>query len=175
MRYVKIPMDRIPVLVGTDGEVKDQIEREGVTLAIDSKTGDVRIYADSSLKELNAENVVRLVGRGFSPEHALLLMNEDYYFTLYDLRDWVGKKPHQIRRVAGRIIGRNGKSRRVIEDLTDTHISVYGHTVGIIGRIGELQAAQQAIEMLLEGSAHPSVYRFLEKNRKRRKMEEFGL
>jgi len=80
-----------------------------------------------------------------------------------------------VKRVAGRIIGKEGKSRRVIEDLTDAHLSVYGYTIGIIGRIDELQAARRAIEMLLEGASHPSVYRFLEKEKKRRKLKEFGL
>lgn len=175
MRYVKIPMERIAVLVGKDGSVKKRIEKRNITLDIDSATGDIQIRADDSLQELAAENVVRAIGRGFSPENAFLLFNEDYYFELFDIRDWVGKKPGQVKRVAGRIIGRNGKSRRVIEELTDTRLSVYGHTIGIIGRAEELQSARRAIEMLLEGASHPSVYRFLEKEKKRRKLKEFGL
>lgn len=175
MRYVKIPMERIAVLVGKNGIVKKRIEKKNVTLDIDSTTGDIKISAEDSLQELTAENVVRAIGRGFSPENAFLLFNDEYYFELFDIRDWVGKKPGQVKRVAGRIIGKEGKSRRVIEDLTDAHLSVYGHTIEIIGRIDELQAARRAIEMLLEGASHPSVYRFLEKERKRRKLKEFGL
>jgi ribosomal RNA assembly protein len=167
-------MDRVAVLVGKDGEVKKEVECKGVTLNINSKTGDVDIYAENPLLELNTENVVRMIGRGFSPDYAFLLFNEDYYFELFDIRDWVGKKPIQVKRVAGRIIGKDGKSRRVIEELTDTHICVQGHTIGIIGRVEELKSARQAVEMLLDGSAHPSVYRFLEKEKRRRKIEEFG-
>ena len=174
MRFVKIPMDRIAVLVGKDGEVKKDMGRRGVVLDVNSKTGDVKISSQHPLLELNAENVVRMIGRGFSPDYAFLLFNEDYYFELFDIRDWVGKKPIQVKRVAGRIIGKNGKSRRVIEELSDTHVCVHGHTIGIIGRVEELHSARQAIEMLLDGSSHPSVYRFLEKEKRRRKLEEFG-
>lgn len=173
MRYVKIPMDRVAVLVGTDGEIKKEVERKGVTLDVDSKTGDVKISAENPILELNAENVIRMIGRGFSPDYAFLLFNEDYYFELFDIRDWVGKKPTQVKRVAGRIIGKDGKARRVIEELTDTIICVHGHTIGIIGRIEELQSARKAVEMLLDGTSHASVYRFLEKEKRRRRSKEF--
>lgn len=175
MRYVKIPMDRVAVLIGKNGEVKEKIEKHGVKLEIDSSTGDVKIIGEDSLKELEAENVVRAIGRGFSPDKALLLFNEDYYFELIDMKDFVGKKPSHIKRIAGRVIGKNGKTRRIIEEITGAYVVVYGHTVGIIGKIDEIETARQAIEMLLEGANHSTVYRFLEKERRRKKMEEFGL
>ncbi|HDN95544.1 MAG: RNA-processing protein [Thermoplasmata archaeon] len=174
MRYIKIPKERVAVLIGKNGEVKEKIEKYGVKLEIDSATGDVKISGDDSFKEYIAENVVRAIGRGFSPDKALLLFKEDYYFELLDMRDWVGKKPEQVKRIAGRIIGKNGKARRIIEELTGAYISVYGHTVGIIGRIDEVQTARQAIEMLLEGANHSTVYRFLEKERRMKKLQEFG-
>ena len=175
MRYVKIPMERVAVLIGKNGEVKEKIEQHGVKLEIDSSTGDVKIEGDDSLREMEAENVVRAIARGFSPDKALLLFNDEYYFELLDMRDWVGKKKEHVKRIAGRIIGKEGKARRLIEEMTGAYISVYGHTVAIIGRIDELQMAKQAIEMLLEGANHSTVYRFLEKERQKKKLQEFGL
>ncbi len=175
MRYVKIPKDRVAILIGREGKTKEKIEEYGVNLEIDSSTGDVKIVADESIKEMDAENVVRAIGRGFSPEKALLLFRDDYYFELLDIRDWSGKKPHHVKRVAGRIIGKEGKARKYIEEITGAYISVYGHTVAIIGKIEELEMAKRAIEMLLEGASHQTVYRFMEKERKRRKLEEFGI
>lgn len=175
MRYVRIPMERIAVLIGKNGEVKEKIEQYGVKLEIDSSTGDVKIEGENSLREMEAENVVRAIARGFSPDKALLLFNDEYYFELLDMRDWVGKKKEHVKRIAGRIIGKEGKARRLIEEMTGAYISVYGHTVAIIGRIDELQMAKQAIEMLLEGANHSTVYRFLEKERQKKKLQEFGL
>ena len=37
-----------------------------------------------------------------------------------------------------------------------------------------MQTARQAIEMLLEGANHSTVYRFLEKERRMKKLQEFG-
>ena len=175
MRFVKIPMDRVAVLIGKNGEVKEKIEQYGVKLEIDSATGDVKIEGEDSLREMEAENVVRAIARGFSPDKALLLFNDEYYFELLDMRDWVGKKKEHVKRIAGRIIGKGGKARKLIEEMTGAFISVYGHTVAIIGRIDELQMAKQAVEMLLEGANHSTVYRFLEKERQKKKLQEFGL
>lgn len=172
MRYVKIPMERVAVLIGKNGEVKEKIESYGVELEIDSSSGEVKIKSDDSLKELEGENVVRAIGRGISPEKAMLLFNDEYYFELIDIRDWVGKKPSHIRRVAGRIIGKDGKTRKIIEETTGAYVSVQGHTVAIIGKIDEIKTAKEAIEKLLEGANHTTVYHFLEKERRKKKFEK---
>jgi len=175
MKFVKIPLDRVAVLIGKDGEIKKMIEERGVKLRVDSKTGDVTITSDDAVAEFDAHNVVKAIGRGFSPQHAMLLFDENYYFELMDIRDYVGKKTRGVHRVAGRIIGKDGKMREAIEYATDAKISVYGTTVGIIGKVGGMDVAMRAVEMLLKGSNHSTVYHFLEKERKRMKLEEFGL
>lgn len=175
MKFVKIPLERVAVLVGKDGEAKKKIEEHGVKIHVDSKTGDVTIRSDNAVAEFDAQNVVKAIGRGFSPQHAMLLFDENHYFELMDMRDYVGKKTRNIHRIAGRIIGKGGKTREAIEDATDTKISVYGTTVGVIGTVGGMDVAMKAVEMLLNGSNHSTVYHFLEKERKRMKLEEFGL
>ena len=175
MRYVRVPKERIAVLIGKNGEVKELIEKNGINIEINSSNGEVKITGKNSLDEINAENVVKAIARGFSPEKAMLLFNEDYYFELLDIREWAGKKENHIKRLAGRVIGKEGKARRVIEDISGAYVTIYGHTIGIIGRIKEMQSAKRAIEMLLDGANHSTVYHFLEKERRKRKMEEFGI
>ena len=175
MRYVKIPRDRIAVLIGKDGKTKKMLEEHGIKITVDSSTGEVKIEGEDSLKEYDGEMVVKAIARGFSPEKAILLFNDDYYFELLDIRDWAGKRSSHVKRLAGRVIGREGKARRVIEELTGASVAVYGHTVAIIGKIDEVEAAKRAIEMLLEGANHSTVYRYLEKERRKRKMQELGL
>jgi ribosomal RNA assembly protein len=85
-----------------------------------------------------------------------------------------GKSEADIKRVKGRIIGMNGKTRGIIEELTDANVAVYGHTVAIIGTMDQLQVAREAIEMLIKGSMHGTVYRFLHRKRrdlKKKKLE----
>ena len=71
-----------------------------------------------------------------------------------------------MERLKGRVIGEKGKSRRVIEELTGCHISVYGKTIGIIGEASDVHLAHQAVGMLLQGSMHKTVFQFLEKQKK---------
>ena len=72
----------------------------------------------------------------------------------------------------GRVIGANGKSRTVIEELTESNISVYGKTISIIAPIDTINDAKQATEELLGGAQHAGVYHTLEKKRRNRKMAE---
>jgi ribosomal RNA assembly protein len=170
MMYVRIPLERVGVLVGKNGEVKKRIEDGTKTsLVIDSESGDVTI--DDSKSEdpiliLKTSDMVKAIGRGFSPEKALKLISDDVFFTLMDIRDYVGKNQKHVRRVRARVIGSKGKTRRLIEELTGVSVSIYGNTVGVIGESLELNIAISAIEMILKGSEHSAVYSFLEKKRR---------
>jgi ribosomal RNA assembly protein len=170
MRFIKIPLERVGVLVGKDGEVKKKIEDEtGIVLNIDSENGDVTLDDTKSkdpLLSLKCADMIKAIGRGFSPNKAFRLLDDEVYFTLLDMRDYVGKSQKHIRRVRARVIGTKGKTRRLIEELTGVNVSIYGNTVGIIGENVEMSVAVTAIEMLLSGSEHSAVYSFLEKKRK---------
>jgi ribosomal RNA assembly protein len=76
-------------------------------------------------------------------------------------------------RIKGRIIGRDGRSRELIEEHTETFVSVYGKTVSIIGTTESVSTARRAIEMLIKGSPHSTVYRWLEKMRKELRRREY--
>lgn len=122
-----------------------------------------------------AANVVEAVARGFSPPRALKLLDEDMVLEIIDLKDYAGKSENSLERIKGRIIGLRGKSRRVIEELTKCHVSVYGKTVAIIGEPTQVRLAKDAIENLAAGSQHKSVYNMLQRERTKRKMERILL
>ena len=88
---VRIPSERIGVLIGKGGETKDIIEkRTGVKLMVDSEEGDVEIDHSHALDPSMAivvSNVVTAIGRGFSPTKALKLLENDCYLSVLDIRD----------------------------------------------------------------------------------------
>ena len=59
--------------------------------------------------------------------------------------------------------------------LIEAKLVIYGHTVGIIGGFEESDVAREAVEMILTGSEHSTVYRFLERKRHEQKMAKWGV
>ncbi len=175
---VRIPVDRIGVLIGKNGSTKARIERQtGVSIVIDSDEGEVEIdhtHAKDPSMSLAVANVITAIGRGFSPQKALKLLEDDYFLELFDIRDYVGKKREHIVRMRARVIGTHGKTRALIEELTGAHMSVYGNTVAVIGDSIQIDIARRAVDMLLSGSEHSAVYRFLEGRRAQLKIDGMG-
>jgi ribosomal RNA assembly protein len=155
---VSIPDDRKGVLIGRDGSFKAELEKMSRT-SISVNEG-VAIEGDDPLTVMRAAWVVRAVGRGFSPEKAILLLKEDYHLRIISIREESDKA---IRRLMARVIGRKGATRRILEHDTNCLISVYGKTVSIIGRAGEIPAAEEAVESLIRGRSHGYVYARLRK------------
>ena len=171
MIYVRIPRDRVGVLIGPKGKTKKQLEKaSGLRFDVDSDQNEVILHDEvegtDPLMVLKMQDIVRAVGRGFSPEHAMRLFSDDAYHEILDIHDFVGKHKQHVRRVAARIIGAEGKTRRIIEEQTACYLAIYGHTVAIIGDMEQMPTALQAVEMILRGSEHASMYRYLENKRR---------
>lgn len=165
-----IPGERVGVLIGREGGERKRIEETlGVRLFISGETGTVEITPRDENTDpvslLRARDIAIAIGRGFSPEKACLLFDEDMVLELIDLRELYGKNESDIRRVKGRIIGQEGKTRRIIEEMTRANLSIYGDTIGILGGYERVATAREAIEMILRGKQHATVYRFLRDRR----------
>jgi ribosomal RNA assembly protein len=179
--FVRIPKERVGVLVGPEGKVKQRIEEKFmVELKIESGSGGVTIMLSERARDpsllFKAKDTVTAIGRGFSPEHAFrLLRNEDEIFDFIDLRLVFGRSESDIKRVKGRVIGANGKTRKLIEELTGASMVVYGHTIGFIGTFERVDIARNAVQMLIDGSQHNTVYRYLQKKRSEFKKQRLEL
>ncbi len=164
--YLKIPVERTGVLIGEGGRTKAELERgTGTRITVDGKSGEVVIESDAGRGDpsgiLKAKDIITAIGRGFSPQRAFRLFTEGQMIEVIDLKEVLGDSRNQLLRVKGRIIGENGKTRRIIEKLTGTVVSVYGHTVSIIGEYDEILVAKEAISMLVKGAMHGAVYKYL--------------
>lgn len=179
LRSTRIPQDRIGAFVGKNGGSKKALEeRTHMKFDID-KEGEVTWNDEGEgvdpLDALRAMDVVRAIARGFSHDKAMRLFDDDdMYLESINIKEAVGDRQSQVQRARGRIIGREGKTRRIIEDLADVYVSVYGNTVSIIGNSVGLPVAKHAIGMLLSGSEHATVYHYLESQRPRLRIAEMG-
>ncbi|MCL5888601.1 MAG: KH domain-containing protein [Candidatus Thermoplasmatota archaeon] len=172
---IRIPRDRIGALVGKEGKTKSDIEEiSGCTLDIDSIDGDILVIAGENTDPLKVNvtaEVVKAIGRGFSPERALFLYNDGFQLIVISLREFARKGSNRINEIKGRIIGRQGKTRQIVEDITDCFVCVYGDTVSLIGDYISMKYAIQALQMIIEGKKQRTVYTYLESKAKELKQE----
>jgi ribosomal RNA assembly protein len=165
MQHVQVPDDRIGVLIGEGGETMREIEsRAEVRLDIDSATGSVGIESvGDPVSGMVAPDVVRAIGRGFTPESALSLLDHDLRrFDLIDLADET-RNENDLRRQKGRLIGENGRTRELMEELSGAEVVIKGSTLGVIGQPEEVETVRRAAGMILDGAPHGAVYSFLER------------
>jgi ribosomal RNA assembly protein len=179
--FVRIPKERVGVLIGPDGKVKQKIEEKFmVELQIEGDSGGVTIVLSENASDpsllFRAKDTVTAIGRGFSPEQAFrLLRKEEDVFDFIDLRAVFGRSESDIKRVKGRVIGANGKTRKLIEELTEASVVVYGHTIGFIGSFEQVDVARNAVQMLINGSQHHTVYKYLQRKRSEFKKQRLEL
>ncbi len=178
-KLVRIPTERVGVLIGRSGAVKSEIESAcSVRLDIDGKAGEVLVETSGDVEKIQpfkAVEIVTAIGRGFSPQNAMLLLRGENTLHVLDLREFGGKSKSQIERIKGRLIGEGGRARKNMESLSGAKISVYGRTVSVIGSTKSLKLAVDAVSSISSGSMHGSVYSRMESARRREKIERMQL
>lgn len=174
-----IPEERIPVVIGNKGKTKNEICKKcKVKIEIESKTGEVTISSTSKNFDkyvvLKAGEIINAISTGFSPERAFRMLDEESLFQILDLRNFTTSS-NSTNRIKGRIIGEKGKARKNLEELTNTFISIYGHTIALIGNYEETKLAIDAIMLLINGRSHKTVYEMLYQAKRRSKIEKLQL
>ncbi|MBS3053014.1 MAG: RNA-processing protein [Candidatus Aenigmarchaeota archaeon] len=155
IKRVAVPKDRLPIIIGKSGLVKKEIETKTQTqIEVDE---DITIKGEG-VGILEAENIVKAISRGFTPKQAMQLLEEDR--TLYIIQ--LPKERKSLIRIRARLIGKNGQAKKNIERLTRSGIAVQGKTVSIIGTYENAGYAMGAIERLMRGDRHATVYKYLE-------------
>lgn len=164
---LRVPEDRLGVVIGKEGAAKRKIEGlTGCKLSI-SRDGIITVEGDDAIGFLKAQDVIKAIGYGFNPETAFKLVED---FIILDVIN-LDYSPNNLQRIKGRIIGKSGKMRKSIEHMLGVHVSVYHKTVAIIGEVNYVNFAREAINMIIEGSQHSTVYKFLESKRREIKLK----
>ncbi len=171
----RVPKNRIAVLIGKGGQTRKMLEEiSGAELDIDSQTGEVMAEwkeEPDPVVRMKMPDVVLAIGRGLAPSRAIQLIQDDVFLSMYDIREWVGRQPNQTRRMRSRLIGRNGRIRSLIEEISNCEMAIHGSTVLVIGDRDGIALAGPAIEGILRGSEHSTILHGLEQDRKRMRMQ----
>jgi ribosomal RNA assembly protein len=95
------------------------------------------------------------------------LLKENTFLGVLDIKFTTGhREKSALRRIRARVIGTHGKARARLEELSGCSVSVYGSTVALIGDEEQLERATRAVEMLLRGSEHSTVFHLLARMRR---------
>jgi ribosomal RNA assembly protein len=174
--FARIPEDRVGVVIGPGGRTKREIaSKTSTTIEVDAEEGEIEVTAPDSDPggALTARDIVLAIGRGFSPERAMRLLRYNTYLAILDIKAATGhKQKAALRRIRARLIGTEGRARTRIEELSGCSVSVYGSTVALIGTDEQLDRATRAVELLLRGSEHATVFHMLARLRRDAAVEE---
>ncbi len=147
---------------------KNKIEKNlGVKISIRGKEVSI---SGKEINEYDACNALSAIDSGFSPDVALLLKDENYMLETLNIKKH--SKKQNLKRIRGLIIGEKGRTRELIQELSNCFIKINSNIVSIVGRIEDIETASQAVISLIKGAKHSSVYSYLEKSRKLKKYDE---
>ena len=161
IEHVSIPEDRINLLK----KMKGWKEKLKEFLDIEVYTGEDVIISGEALQVIRGEEIVKAFGRGFDFEDSLDLLDEEYFLELINVGEFTGKSKSRQVTLRGRVIGEGGRTKKTIVKYADVKIVIYGKTISVIGKPQNIKIARNAIEMILSGSKHNSVYRFLQEKK----------
>jgi len=150
---------------------KQELEKE-LEIKITNKGKNIFIEGAPE-KEFIAIEVLKAINLGFSTPRALLLKNEGITLQTLNIKDLT--KRTDLERVRGRIIGTHGRTLKTLNNLTRCDVSLSDNRIGIIGDCEEMEDAVQSLTSIVKGSKQSNVYARLEKQRKRKRVQNKNL
>jgi len=178
MRLTHYGGKKLARVLGKHKENIQEIERALKVNITIRKDGNITIKSkekdkEEALDEYLVSKILEALALGFEVDSALFLKDEEYVLKVIDLK--VYATGSRLQTVIGRIIGKQGKSKKVLQSLSHCQIAISEHNVGLIGRAENVEVASEAIEKLIRGAPHSNVFKFLERSQTYLKKQEFLL
>lgn len=130
----------------------------------------VTINSKDPFSEYITSKIIEAFAFGFSLIAAFQLKDTDYSFNKFKVKDFT--RDSRINAAVSRLIGTKGRTKHVIQELSDCDIVIKDKEVGIIGLSNNVETTTQAIVSLIKGSKQSNIYGYLERNKARLKALE---
>jgi ribosomal RNA assembly protein len=169
--YITVDDEKLNIIK----RIISDLERIGnVKIVVDDKSKNIHVVPikGNVYDAFKITNVIKAIGYGFKPNDAMKLLSDDYRLEVIELKDFA-RNNDDLRRIKGRIIGEQGKSKRIIQEYTGVEIIVGENFVAILGIMEQVEIAKNAIMMLIEGKQHSTVYKYLDKAENELRAERF--
>ena len=144
---------------------------ETLNLKITNRGKEVSIVG-SPEDEYIGQKVIDAINFGFLTSTALLIKTEENVFEILDIKSYTKRK--DMKTIRGRLIGTGGRTLKTLTDLSNSHVELKDNQLGIIAPAENIEAIQNGIILIIQGSKQTNIYSFLEKNRPK-PVEDLGL
>lgn len=163
------------ILVSQLGKIKRAIPRIEQKVGVKiSWAGKKVMISGEEVNEVLALDMIKAIDFGFDVEDTLLLQNLDFTLYFLNIKDYTKKT--NLAEVRSRVIGKNGRAKGTIQELTGSVIVLHENNVGIIVDSKHLDSVIYAITAIIRGSKHANIFAYLEKqNAERKKFDEEDL
>ncbi|MCL4406498.1 MAG: hypothetical protein M1573_02350 [Candidatus Parvarchaeota archaeon] len=133
----------------------EKIKETGVSITIEKTR--VKLSCDNAFRAMLAKNAVTAFNRGFDSSISSLLLDDSYDILVLNVNDYSRSKKRQ-KELKGRVIGSRGMIKKRIMKETACFIKIQGKTISIVGHVENIGIAHGAVEMILNGAKHDSVF-----------------
>lgn len=138
-----------------------------------SLKGKVATIEAGPAEEFQALQVLEAINLGFTIKEALTIADEDIVFRKLNIKDYTRRK--NLYEVRARVIGSQGSTKRVVEEVSNCFVVIKENTVGIIGHYDSIDAATTALKNLIKGSKQSNVYNYLETMNRVERDDDLGI
>jgi len=159
----KIIIDRLRELKQKQEELEKKLN---VKISI---KGKVVTIVGKPFDEYEAMLVLEAIQFGFPTKKAVSLKEEEVIFRKIPIKEFTRRR--NLKDVRGRVIGKEGKTKRTIEQIAGCEMIIKDNTIGLLGPTENIEEATTALQNLIRGSKQANVYKYLEKINTRKKFD----
>ncbi|MCX8199891.1 MAG: hypothetical protein N3G76_00290 [Candidatus Micrarchaeota archaeon] len=156
--------------------VMRELKKKGLSLYFNPKDLTVEFESEDPFIELKGKDVLIALGTGGVPyRDALRLFSDELILKVVDISEISGDNERDVHRIMARIIGTDGKTKKIIEQITEVSMTVQESRIYLIGTLEGVSLASDAIDAIVRGAPHKKVYRLLESGRRKIREEKMKL
>ena len=163
-RKVAVPPHRMTPLKNVWSKIYPPlVEHLKLQVRMNLKTKTVELRTNKYTTDVGAlqkgADFVKAFTLGFDVDDAIALLRlDDLYIETFEIKDVKTLTGDHLSRAIGRIAGKDGKTKFVIENATRTRIVLADSKIHILGGFTHIRMAREAVVSLILGSPPGKVY-----------------
>lgn len=110
---------------------------------------------------------------GFPILQSVRILDEEIQIIKYKLEDVRKMNPNTMSRAIGRIVGKNGTTKKLIEECSNSLLIISDNCITLFGTHKDIKMAKESIRRLVAGKSVGSVHKNLKKLKAKEKREFF--